>query len=466
MEYKNTLPGYRLPNPRLPPTSNEDSKTIKASKIKKIESLVKEMAKRPNRTTNFAAILYLVESKFEKMLLSTLTQRIKIDYNKDKEIFINSNTKKPFESEIKALRNIIQALKRNKSFIIKETKGDKYISLDLNNTLEYLRKMYQKYINDELDVSSLSSARSPPKIAYNSEKKDKKLLGNKTLRKKQKKKFPNQMQIDSYDLDGFEPEEKSLSTYKFLKENLKPKTDQINNIKKIKSKEKEVDNIFDKDFSFFIKGYSTENFASKHQNDITNSLNSVEESKNIIISYKKKLKNFQSKVEERDKELEDFKEVQNKLMKEKNELKILYQVLELKYEIVKNTKNSKYFGLIFEKNKKNLKLYKVVTDSKIKNFKLFLQDTLSLEKNIMSKDKDIFHDASPVKSSNNNNKNLDGENEFLIRKDYSNLLKSIKENYIMENYCINDYCGENNNEIANMIEEKMDELWKKIKDEK
>ena len=62
MEYKNTLPGYRLPNPRLSPTSNEDSKTIKASKIKKIESLVKEMAKRPNRTTNFAAILYLVES--------------------------------------------------------------------------------------------------------------------------------------------------------------------------------------------------------------------------------------------------------------------------------------------------------------------------------------------------------------------------------------------------------------------
>ena len=154
-------------------------------------------------------------------------------------------------------------------------------------------------------------------------------------------------------------------------------------------------------------------------------------------------------------------------MKEKNELKILYQVLELKYEIVKNTKNSKYFGFFFEKNKKNLKLYKVVTDSKIKNFKLFLQDTLSLEKNIMSKDKDIFHDVTPVKlSNNNNNKNLDGENEFLIRKDYSNLLKSIKENYIMENYCINDYCGENNNEIANMIEEKMDELWKKIKDEK
>ena len=470
MENKNSLPSYILPSPQLPQTNIDDSKTRKYSLLKEIERLVIEMSKKSTRTTNFAVIVYLKENNFKELSLSRITQKIKIDYAKDNEMFINSHSGISFESERKVLSNYIQALRRNRSFIFQETKNDKYVSLDYMHTLEYLKKMYKKYTNDNNDVSSISSTKSPPKMSYKSEKKEKKLLGNKTLRKKQNKKYSNQLQNDSsFDSYGFVTEEKSSSTFKYLKENLKPRTNQINNMKKINNKknkkEKNIDDIFNKDFSFHIKGYTNNNFSSKHQKDIANSINSASEAKNIIIAYQKKLKNIQSKVEERDKEIKDFNVAQNKLTKEKDDLKILYQALELKYDVVTIMKNSKYFGHIFEKYKKNLKLYKTFFDSKIKNFKFCLQDTLSLEKNITAKDNEIFQDANPT-SINKNIKNLKEGNEYLIKKDYNNVVKNIKENYMVENNGNNEYCNANNNEIANMIIDKMNQIWKKIKSEK
>lgn len=120
-------------------------------------------------------------------------------------------------------------------------------------------------------------------------------------------------------------------------------------------------------------------------------------------SYKKKLENLQTKLEERDKALEEFKKVKNKMIKEKNDLKALYQVLELKYEYVKNIKNSKYLGDIFEQTKKNLKLYKTIIDSKIKNFKSGFKDSLSLIKKVITKDKEIISESSLINFDENIN---------------------------------------------------------------
>ena len=470
MEFKNSLPGYKLPSPQLPQTNIENSKTSISNSKKMIINLVKEMSKKTTRTTNFAVLVYIVENNFKDLSLSKIKERIRKDYAKDDQMFINSHTKKAFESEQKVLTIFKTGLTRNQSFIIKGTKNDKYVSLDYKHALEYLNRIYKKYTDDNNDVSSLSSAKSPRKFSYKSEKKEKKFLGNKTSRKNQKKKSPNQFRMDSsIDSYGFETEEKSLSTYKYLKENLKPKTDQINNIKKIcnkknkKEKEQDTDDIFNKDFSFHTKGYATENFASKHQKDIANSLNSAGEAENIIVSYKKKLKNLQSTVKERDKEIKDFTETHNKLIKEKDDMKTLYQALESKYEAVKIMKNSKYFGNIFEKYKKNLKLYKTFIDSKIKNFKLCLQDTLNLEKDIAAKDNEIFNYVNST-GINKNIKNLKEGNEYLVNKDYNNIVKNIKEDYIMENNSNNEYCDEENNEIVNVIEDKWNQIWKKIKE--
>ena len=470
MEYKNTLPGYKLPSPQLTQKNTENSKTSKSNAKTKIKSLVKEMTRKSTRTANFAVLVYIVENNFKELSLSEIKEKIKEDHAKDDQRFINSFTKEAFRSEKKVLAILNMGLARNQAFIIKEAKDDKYVSLDYTNALKYLNRIYKKYMNDDCDVSSLTSAKSPRKISYKSEKKEKKFLGNKTSRKNQKKKMPNQFRISSsIDSFGFETEEKSISTYKYLKENLKPKTNQINNIKKINNKkikeekENDTDDIFNKDFSFNIKGYSTENFASKHQKEITNSLNSTEEAKKIMNAYINKLKNIKSKVEERDKEIKEFKEKQDKLSKEKRDLIALYQALKSKYDAVSIMKNSKYFGDIFGKYKKNLKLYKNFTDSKIKNFKLCFQETLNLEKNITEKDNEIFNDASST-SNNKNIKNIKEGNEYLIKKDYSNIVKNIKENYLIENNSY--YYDENNNKIANVIIDKMNQMWKKIQDEK
>ena len=470
MEYKNTLPGYKLPSPQLTQKNTENSKTSKSNAKTKIKSLVKEMTRKSTRTANFAVLVYIVENNFKELSLSEIKEKIKEDHAKDDQRFINSFTKEAFRSEKKVLAILNMGLARNQAFIIKEAKDDKYVSLDYTNALKYLNRIYKKYMNDDCDVSSLTSAKSPRKISYKSEKKEKKFLGNKTSRKNQKKKMPNQFRISSsIDSFGFETEEKSVSTYKYLKENLKPKTSQINNIKKINNKkikeekEDDTDDIFNKDFSFNIKGYSTENFASKHQKEITNSLNSTEEAKKIMNAYINKLKNIKSKVEERDKEIKEFKEKQDKLSKEKRDLIALYQALKSKYDAVSIMKNSKYFGDIFGKYKKNLKLYKNFTDSKIKNFKLCFQDTLKLEKSISEKDNEIFHDANST-SSNKNIKNIKEGNEYLIKKDYSNIVKNIKENYLIENN--NEYCDENNKEIVNEIIENMNQMLKRIQDEK
>ena len=470
MEYKNTLPGYKLPSPQLTQKNTENSKTSKSNAKTKIKSLVKEMTRKSTRTANFAVLVYIVENNFKELSLSEIKEKMKEDYAKDDQMFINSFTKNPFESEKKVISILNMGLARNQAFIIKEAKDDKYVSLDYTNALKYLNRIYKKYMNDDCDVSSLTSAKSPRKISYKSEKKEKKFLGNKTSRKNQKKKMPNQFRISSsIDSFGFETEEKSVSTYKYLKENLKPKTNQINNIKKINNKkikeekENDTDDIFNKDFSFNIKGYSTENFASKHQKEITNSLNSTEEAKKMMNAYINKLKNIKSKVEERDKEIKKFKEIQDKLSKEKGDLEVLYRALKFKYDAVSIMKNSKYFGDIFGKYKKNLKLYKNFTDSKIKNFKLCFQETLNLEKNITEKDNEIFNDASST-SNNKNIKNIKEGNEYLIKKDYSNIVKNIKENYLIENNSY--YYDENNNKIANVIIDKMNQMWKKIQDEK
>ena len=470
MEYKNTLPGYKLPSPQLTQKNTENSKTSKSNAKTKIKSLVKEMTRKSTRTANFAVLVYIVENNFKELSLSEIKEKIKEDHAKDDQRFINSFTKEAFKSEKKVISILNMGLARNQAFIIKEAKDDKYVSLDYTNALKYLNRIYKKYMNDDCDVSSLTSAKSPRKISYKSEKKEKKFLGNKTSRKNQKKKMPNQFRISSsIDSFGFETEEKSVSTYKYLKENLKPKTNQINNIKKINNKkikeekEDDTDDIFNKDFSFNIKGYSTENFASKHQKEITNSLNSTEEAKKMMNAYINKLKNIKSKVEERDKEIKKFKEIQDKLSKEKGDLEVLYRALKFKYDAVSIMKNSKYFGDIFGKYKKNLKLYKNFTDSKIKNFKLCFQETLNLEKNITEKDNEIFNDANST-SNNKNIKNIKEGNEYLIKKDYSNIVKNIKENYLIENNSY--YYDENNNKIANVIIDKMNQMWKKIQDEK
>ena len=237
------------------------------------------MKKNSRRTTNFAIILYLVEKKCIKIALSQLLPKIKEQFKSKEKIFINSSTKKPFKSEKNLTYSVFASVYRNKSFKIEknERTKEKYISLNQENALNYLKKMYKKYINENSDIASISSERSGDRSAYQSEKKDiaYKLLGNKTQRKKQRKKHKLKelsvdssvdSSIDSIDSD-FREKEKGLSAYKRLKANLtaKPGND-INN----------MNMIFNKDFSFLGKDTDTE-FTPNFQAEIDNSINALKE---------------------------------------------------------------------------------------------------------------------------------------------------------------------------------------------
>ena len=139
MEYDDYLPSIILPN------HGQNSTIIKESKssfTKKIKTLVEDMNKRQTRTTNFAIIVYLVKNEFKKMSLKNLIENIKRDFEGHKAIFLNSVTKKPFEEEIKVLNSIKSSVNRNKSFNFEKNNGEKYISLNLERTLEYLEKMH------------------------------------------------------------------------------------------------------------------------------------------------------------------------------------------------------------------------------------------------------------------------------------------------------------------------------------
>lgn len=256
--YKYYLPGLRLPNPDIPVQA--ESKKSKNTTLQEIKSLVKDMKKNDYCTTNFAIIVYLSEYKHDSILLSNLLPKIKEDFNLKKKIFLNSRTKKPFECETNLIRSVSASISRNKSFIVNKVDKGKIISLNPPKALEYLNKMYKKYTSDNSDIASISSRESNSKSAYQSEKKvynNKKFLGNKTIRKKNKKKY-NLKEISFDSLDSVERDEKSHSTYKFLKDNLKEKSENINDINQINKKDDE-ENIFNIDKDIFAKEFSSFN---------------------------------------------------------------------------------------------------------------------------------------------------------------------------------------------------------------
>ena len=473
-EYSNNLLSLRLPGPITP--FGEDSTTENNNTISEIKKLAEEMKKNVNRTTNFASVLYFIENNCDKILYSQLLLKLKKDYNLNKNLFLNSNSKKPFTSEASFLRSVNYSLKKNKSFNIEIIKNDKYIIFNPSYALNYLKKMYQKYTNDD-DITSISSQESPHKISYQSIKKEqsKKFLGNKTIRKNSRKNLIlNQVSIDSYDSINSEIEEKSASTYKFLRENLKGKAENnMNNIiinnsnkiynkrKKIKDKDNNINvinnikNIFSKEFSF----PNVDNVANTNcENDFSNISNSINKSMKMFSSIKKKIDNVNGMINNREIKKKELDEDKSKIVKIKEELNIMYQIFEIKYDIVKNIKKEKDQ---VEKNKASILLYKELIDSKIKNLKKCLSDVQKLDKEIIYNNKDIPKEMKNIKIVENGTY-FYGKND--IKKDYNNLCKKIKDDKMKE--CESSgFSNKNNYRIVDEIIEKFSKLEMKINDE-
>lgn len=473
VDYKNALPSLVLPNPDS--KKKITTKISKKAMLKEIKSLLKDMKKNDRRTTNFAIILYLVENKIDKISFSDLLSEIKEQFKDKSKIFISSSMKKPFETQKSLVFSVVSSINRNHSFKVErnEKKKERYISLIPENALKYLRKMYKKYTSDNADIASISSEKSDDRFACQSEKKNTsfKFLGNKTVKKKIKKEKKQyklkdksfDSSIDSVDSDNEE--------YKYLKDNLKGKpakdSDSLNIIfnNENMSQEENDDDIFNKDFSSRINN-NIINFDSNPKEEIHNHISIVEENEKILGSYKRSLQKVESKMEEKEKAMKKLDENKDNMKGLKNDLKTMHKILELKLKIVKNTTKNKYFGDTFEKNRINALAYKKISDSKIEDLKKGLKEIEALEKDIISKNKEIVNEFEKMKITDTGNKCFCKKE---VNNDCNELLKKIKEdNKIIEN-CDDDgdFSNENkNNDIVNAMVEKLNDLSSKIEEEK
>ena len=472
VDYKNALPSLVLPNPDS--KKKITTKISKKAMLKEIKSLLKDMKKNDRRTTNFAIILYLVENKIDKISFSDLLSEIKEQFKDKSKIFISSSMKKPFETQKSLVFSVVSSINRNHSFKVErnEKKKERYISLIPENALKYLRKMYKKYTSDNADIASISSEKSDDRFACQSEKKNTsfKFLGNKTVKKKikkEKKQFKLKdksfdSSIDSVDSDNEE--------YKYLKDNLKGKpakdSDSLNMIfnNENMSQEENDDDVFNKDFSSRINNNIT-NFDSNPKDEIHNHISMVEENEKFLGSYKRSLQKVESKIEEKEKAMKKLYENKDNVKGLKNDLKAMHKILELKLKIVKNTTKNKYFGDTFEKNRINALAYKKISDSKIEELKKVLKEMEALEKDIISKNKEIVNEFEKMKITDTGNKCFCKKE---VNDDCNELLKKVKEdNKIIENCDDDDFSNENkNNDIVNVIVEKLNDFSSKIEEEK
>lgn len=473
VDYKNALPSLVLPNPDS--KKKITTKISKKAMLKEIKSLLKDMKKNDRRTTNFAIILYLVENKIDKISFSDLLSEIKEQFKDKSKIFISSSMKKPFETQKSLVFSVVSSINRNHSFKVErnEKKKERYISLIPENALKYLRKMYKKYTSDNADIASISSEKSDDRFACQSEKKNTsfKFLGNKTVKKKIKKeKKQYKLKDKSFDssIDSIDSDNEEV---KYLKDNLKGKpakdSDSLNMIfnNENMSQEENDDDIFNKDFSSRINNNIT-NFDSNPKDEIHNHISIVEENEKFLGSYKRSLQKVESKIEEKEKAMKKLDENKDNVKGLKNDLKTMHKILELKLKIVKNTTKNKYFGDTFEKNRINALAYKKISDSKIEDLKKGLKEIEALEKDIISKNKEIVNEFEKMKITDTGNKCFCKKE---VNEDCNDLLKKIKEdNKIIEN-CDDDddFSNENkNNGIVNVIVEKLNDLSSKIEEEK
>ena len=192
------------------------------------------------------------------------------------------------------------------------------------------------------------------------------MLGNKTKRDSSKSNEDRQSNSDE--------EDKIYSDFKYLYENLresnKKKKKNISNIrKKSKKGKKGNEKTIDKNIGLtisLINDTSENNDDEDAKNnepsapnvcpfsieDIDKSINTFNDTGKIIDSYKTKLKQIKSKIEEKERKNKDYERAKSNVISTIKELNTLYEIMSIKLGIIQSTKKNKYYGTTFEKNKK------------------------------------------------------------------------------------------------------------------
>ncbi len=441
-ELKNSLSCLRLPS-NINVNSFQNKEKDKNSDISDIKNLLKDMKLNEHRTTHFATIIYIEENNFEKTPMDTIKLKLRKDYNLNKNIFVNSKNNSPFISERNLFQSMNASISRNKSFIIQIINNKKYVSLNESKTLEYLKKMYDKYtVNFNGDITSLASLdskkskmsfknNSPPPIINKSEnkRKSKNLIGNKHHRSPS----PQGEEIIS---------EEQRKKIKYLKENLRAK--KPNDTKK--EKKEKITDFFQRNSNYiqrFEENNKTPSFTLCLQ-EIDKSFNIFDKMEKIMSSYKNKLKELKCRVEEKEKIYKDYENEKLNMNMTEKKMNAIYEAMKLKLYNIQNTKKHKYYGEFFSKSK-NLSLkYKLIFDKKIDDIKDISLAICSIKVNIINKNKVISDEIKKI-SDADNGISYPAKNE--IKKDISSLMKKIRNNICGDEYDVTY----NNNRIDEAI---------------
>ena len=117
--------------------------------INEIKTRVKKMKRSKYRTTNFSIIDYFVKNNFLPLNKRTLIKNLLNDYKASPNNFISQgNSLIKTENDFK--RSILMYFKYNNSFY--EGPGKDQISINLENTYNYLVSVFNKYVNNSIDL--------------------------------------------------------------------------------------------------------------------------------------------------------------------------------------------------------------------------------------------------------------------------------------------------------------------------
>lgn len=443
-ELKNSFSCLKLPG-NINSNFFGDKEKGKNNDISEIKNLLKDMKLNEHRTTNFATIIYIEENNFEKTPMDTIKLKFRKDYNLNKNMFVNSKNNSPFESERNLIQSMHTSISRNKSFLTQTINNQKYVSLNEPKVLEYLKKMYNKYTaNFNGDIASLASLDS--KKSKISLKKINNPINNKSEKKRKSKNLiGNKHHRSQSSKDDENISEEQKKKIKYLKENLRAK--KHNNIKSEK-----ITDFFQKRTNYPQKNEENNKTPSFPfcLKEIDKSMKNLDKTEKIMSSYKVKLKELKSNVEEKEKMYKDYEKEKLNLNLIETKLNAIYEAMKIKLYNIQNTKKHKYYGAFFDKSK-NLSLkYKVIFDKKMDVIKNNWSVIYSIKEKIINKNKIISDEIKKI-TEVDNGINYPAKND--IKKDIDNLMKKIRSNLRGD-----EYINTNNNTT------RIDEAIKKFND--
>lgn len=131
---------------------NKDNISKRQKYINEINEKLSIMKKSQFRTTNFSLIEYFAENNYKPLLKEELITKLLKDYKLNPKKYVIKNDKATFSSERYFKSGIKLAISKNKSFMKGPGLGE--LSLNLYQTLQYLKSMYKHYTSNSSNIST------------------------------------------------------------------------------------------------------------------------------------------------------------------------------------------------------------------------------------------------------------------------------------------------------------------------